>query len=154
MLRIVTAPAEVLRDVARPVGAVTAEIATLCNDMVDTMRAANGLGLAAPQVGRSLRIFVLDANGAGIIFIDPEVLRAEGRAAHEEGCLSLPGETRLVGRAARIVVEASGLSGAKFQMECKGIFAAAVQHEIDHLNGVLMTDVHMPGSLPEETAKP
>ena len=156
VLKIVTDPDPVLREVARPVGAVTAEISGLANDMVDTMRAAEGLGLAAPQVGRSLRMFVLDANGAGIVFIDPDIIRAEGCAAHEEGCLSIPGVTRLVTRAERVIVEASGISGARFQMECKGIFAAAVQHEIDHLDGVLMTDAHMhadPCLTPEQEAE-
>jgi peptide deformylase len=140
-------PDKRLRDRAKPVSAVTPEIAALIEDMKETMYAAPGCGLAAPQIGVSLRIFVIDTAGedepsALKVFINPEIVSREGKAVWEEGCLSFPGVHEEIERAAKVTVHALDERGQKVELTADGLLGVAVQHENDHLDGVLMID-HM-----------
>lgn len=134
-----------LREVARPVAAVDDEIRKLVDDMAETMYAAPGVGLAAPQVGVSLRVFVIDvaADDAPAEFrayINPEIIETRGSQSWKEGCLSFPGVAESIKRAERVLVKALGADGIPFEFEAAGLLAVAIQHENDHLNGVLMID--------------
>lgn len=134
-----------LREPAKPVAAVTAEIQSLIDDMAETMYAAPGCGLAANQIGVDLRIFVVDCAGEDEpsdfrVFINPEILEKDGQVVWNEGCLSFPGVTEEIKRAERVKVRALGRDGKAFELETDGLLAVAIQHETDHLNGVLMID--------------
>ena len=135
----------ILTDPARPVEAITAEIETLIDDMIETMYAAPGIGLAAPQVGVSLRIFVVDLSvgrdPAGLsVMINPEFLAREGMQLEEEGCLSVPGFTATVARPKHVVVKGLNRHGDQHQLEGTGLMARALQHEMDHLQSCLFVD--------------
>lgn len=135
----------ILREPARPVAAITPEIETLVDDMVETMYAAPGIGLAAPQVGVSLRIFVVDLSvgrdPAGLsVMINPEFMEREGMQLEEEGCLSVPGFTATVARPKRVVVKGWDRHGDEHQLEGTGLLARALQHEMDHLQSCLFLD--------------
>ena len=132
--------AAVLRRRARPVGRVTAEIQRLANDMVEVMRGANGVGLAAPQVGVSKRLFVAEVEERVHILVDPEIVKMEGEEADTEGCLSIPGLIGEVPRASRVVVKGKNRRGRGITVEADGLLARVFQHEIDHLDGVLFLD--------------
>jgi len=130
---------------AQVVAAVTPEIETLVHDMIETMYAAPGIGLAAPQVGVPLRIFVVDVSvgrdpSGLIVMINPEFVQLEGMQLEEEGCLSVPGFNATVVRPARVVVKGLDLAGAEHQVEGTGLLARAFQHEMDHLDGTLFVD--------------
>ena len=117
----------------------------MAEDMAETMYAAPGVGLAAPQVGVSERLIVLDVrNREGtkglITLINPVIIEAEGRVVEEEGCLSLPGITENVPRAERVLVKGHDLDEREQEIEAEGILAVALQHEIDHLEGILFID--------------
>jgi peptide deformylase len=135
----------VLHEPARDVEAITPEILALITDMVETMYAAPGIGLAAPQVGVPLRIFVIDlsvgrdANGL-ITMINPVFVEREGMQLEEEGCLSLPTFNATVPRPARVVVRGLDREGKEQQLEGTGLLARAFQHEIDHLDGRVFVD--------------
>jgi len=133
----------VLRERSREVGTPTADTAAFVQDLFDTMRAAEGVGLAANQVGVAERVAVVDTReGDPIVLIDPVIVERFGQERGEEGCLSIPG-TNLYGdvdRATRIVIETTTLAGERMRMEVLDHRARAVQHEIDHLNGVLFID--------------
>src|SRR5262245_24497330 len=134
-----------LREVAKPVQEVTPEIKKLCEDMAETMYAAPGVGLAAPQIGVSLRIFVIDIAGEDEpsdlrVFINPEIFDTQGTQTWNEGCLSFPGVSEEIKRAEQVRVRALDASGKRFELEATGLLAVAIQHETDHLNGVLMID--------------
>lgn len=133
----------VLRERSREVGSPTAETATFVQDLFDTMRAADGVGLAANQVGVAERVAVVDTReGDPIVLIDPVIVERYGQDRGEEGCLSIPG-TNMYGdveRATRIVLETTTLAGERVMMEVLDHRARAVQHEIDHLDGVLFID--------------
>lgn len=134
-----------LREVAQPVRQVDDEIRTLIDDMAETMYDAPGVGLAAPQVGVSLRIFVIDVAGDDEpsdfrVYVNPEILALDGTQTWNEGCLSFPGISEEVKRAAHVRVRALGLDGQLFEHDAEGLLAVAIQHENDHLNGVLMVD--------------
>ena len=138
-------PDKRLRDKALPVAVVDDEIRRLCDDMAETMYAAPGVGLAAPQIGVSKRIFVIDIAGADEkselrVFINPEFVARDGETVWEEGCLSFPGIHEEVQRAAKVTVRATGLDGAAFELTAEGLLAIAIQHEYDHLEGTLMVD--------------
>ena len=138
-------PDKRLRDKALPVAVVDDEIRKLCDDMAETMYAAPGVGLAAPQIGVSKRIFVIDIAGADEksdlrVFINPEFVSREGEMVWEEGCLSFPGIHEEVQRAAKVTVRAIGLDGKPFEVTAEGLLAIAIQHENDHLEGTLMVD--------------
>ncbi len=135
----------ILREPARPVAAITPEIETLVDDMIETMYAAPGIGLAAPQVGASLRIFVVDLSvgrdPAGLsVMINPEFVEREGMQLEEEGCLSVPGFTATVARPKRVVVKGWDRHGDEHQLEGTGLLARALQHEMDHLQSCLFLD--------------
>jgi peptide deformylase len=130
---------------ARPVEAITPEIETLIDDMIETMYAAPGIGLAAPQVGVSLRIFVIDLSAgrdptALHVMINPEFVDREGMQLEEEGCLSVPGFTATVARPRRVVVKGMDRHGDTCTIEGTDLLARALQHEVDHLNSCLFVD--------------
>jgi len=134
-----------LHEPAREVEALTPDVTTLVDDMIETMYAAPGIGLAAPQVGVLLRIFVIDLSvgrdPAGLMtFVNPVFLDREGMQLEEEGCLSLPGFNATVPRPERVVVSGLGRDGVTYQVEGTGLLARALQHEMDHLDGRLFVD--------------
>ena len=133
-----------LRKVAKEVTDISAELCKLSEDMVETMRAARGIGLAANQIGISVRIISievgLEKEALPLILINPEIVQVTSEETAEEGCLSLPGFYETVKRARQVVVKAVTLEGKEFSMECEGLLARAFQHEIDHLNGILLVD--------------
>jgi peptide deformylase len=112
----------------------------LVDDMVDTMRAAPGIGLAAPQVGVLLRVIVCGVDEHLHVLINPELVRAEGEQVGNEGCLSIPGWVGEVKRAERVVVKAKNRAGKDIRVHADGLLARCLQHEIDHLDGILFTD--------------
>lgn len=134
----------VLRAEARPVAEITAETLVLIDDMLETMYAADGVGLAAPQVGVGVRVMVADSREDGrapVALVNPQILeRSEDTERGEEGCLSIPGVTDIVERAARVVIEGRGRDGQVRRVEADGLLARILQHEIDHLDGVLFFD--------------
>ena len=140
LLDIYLLDAPILREVTRPVGEVTEDLRRLAKDMFDTMYAAKGIGLAAPQVGRHERLFVVDVEGAKHVLINPEILAAEGSDVGEEGCLSIPDVYGDVERATRVLMRALDLDGKVFELEAKDLLARCLQHELDHLNGKLFID--------------
>lgn len=130
----------VLHQPARDVAAITPDVLTLVDDMVETMYAAPGIGLAAPQVGVALRVFVVDLSvgrdpGGLITMINPVFVARDGLQLEEEGCLSLPSFNATVARPARAVVRGLDRDGAAHEVEGTGLLARAIQHEMDHLNG-------------------
>lgn len=130
----------ILREETTPVQEITDELKTLARDMFDTMYLAKGIGLAAPQVGRSERLAVIDVDDQRFVIINPEIVEAEGKAKGEEGCLSIPDVYGDVERAERVRVRATGLDGNEYEIEADGLLARCLQHEIDHLHGKLFLD--------------
>jgi len=130
----------VLREASAPVAEVSAELRQLVDDMFETMDAAEGVGLAANQIGQAIRIAVVDADGSRIAMINPVIAEASGKASEEEGCLSIPDVYAEVTRPERIVLEATGRDGEPYRLEADGLLARAIQHEIDHLDGILFLD--------------
>ncbi|HEY7725119.1 MAG TPA: peptide deformylase [Anaeromyxobacteraceae bacterium] len=138
-------PDPLLKQQARPVERVDDGVRRLLDDMAETMYAAEGVGLAAPQVGELVRAIVIDTSprqeGQRLVhLVNPEILRTEGVTTYTEGCLSIPGEAEEVERAARVWVRALDREGKTFELECDGLLAIAVQHENDHLQGTLFVD--------------
>jgi peptide deformylase len=134
-----------LREAGKRVEAITDEVRQLIDDMAETMYAAPGVGLAATQVGESYQLFVVDCAAEGErsdlrVFVNPEILSREGTVAFEEGCLSFPGAREEVERADKVRVRAQDRSGTWFELEAEGLLAIAIQHEYDHLHGILMID--------------
>jgi len=134
-----------LKEKAVPVDAVDAGVRALIDDMFETMYAADGVGLAAPQIGVLQRIVVVDTSGsdedvAPFAMINPEIVETEGAIRYREGCLSVPGEAEEVKRAARVRVRFLDRDGNPVEMEATGLTAVCIQHECDHLNGVLFVD--------------
>ena len=130
---------------AANVDEITPEIDSLIDDMVETMYAAPGIGLAAPQVGAGLRIFVLDTSAGRnsddlIVMINPKIIEREGAQTDEEGCLSVPGFEAEVLRPQRAVVRGLDRGGQPLEIEGTGLLARALQHELDHLDGTLFLD--------------
>jgi peptide deformylase len=143
VLKILEYPDPRLRTKAQPVTAVTAEHRLLADNMFETMYAAPGIGLAATQVDRHIRLLVLDVSETRdqpLCFINPEILGRDGSDVHEEGCLSVPGVNEPVERAARIRVRALDRNGKPFELEADGLLAVCIQHEMDHLEGKLFVD--------------
>ena len=131
----------VLRQVATPVRAITAEIKQIITDMTETMWHQVGIGLAAPQVGLSYRILVMDdGKGGAQALLNPVIESRTGTVREEEGCLSLPGIFAEVERARTIRVSAMGVDGQPISFEAGGLTSRVVQHELDHLDGVLFID--------------
>ncbi|KKM12934.1 peptide deformylase [Clostridiales bacterium PH28_bin88] len=138
--RIVEVGDPVLREHARPVPKITPNIVKLLQNMADTMYDAPGVGLAAPQIGISKRVIVIDAGEGLIELINPEIISAEGQEVDVEGCLSVPGLQGEVRRAARVKVAGLDREGKAVIVEGEGLLARVLQHEIDHLNGILFVD--------------
>jgi peptide deformylase len=137
--------APVLHRPADPVSEITPDIQAILDDMVQTMYAAPGVGLAAPQVGLPLRIFVIDvsagrASGELITMINPVFVEREGMQIEDEGCLSVPGFNASVVRPGRVVVRGLDREGGERTLEGAGLLARALQHEMDHLDGTLFLD--------------
>jgi len=130
----------VLRQRSAEVHAVDEEIRRLVEDMFETMDAAKGVGLAANQVGVARRVAVVDAEGDRFAMIDPVIVETEGRSTAEEGCLSIPDVYGDVTRPERVVIEALDQEGNRYRREATGLKARAIQHEIDHLDGILFLD--------------
>ena len=134
-------PDPILRQETKKVGAIDSAIQKLVDDMIDTMRAASGVGLAAPQIGLSLRIAVIEIPETEIItLINPEIVKKQGSRLVEEGCLSLPGYSGRMVRALTVKVNALDRQGRKFSITGEDLLAQALEHEIDHLDGILYTD--------------
>lgn len=147
-LSIVLYPAPVLRKVAQPVQSVTPEIQAICKRMLELMHEAPGVGLAAPQVGWSIRLFVANATGEpedDMVFINPTIT-VEGKAMQdmEEGCLSLPGINASIRRPQAVTIEATDIQGNRFRVTSDDLPARVWQHENDHLDGVLIIDKMSP----------
>jgi peptide deformylase len=140
---------DVLRRPAEPVTEIDASLQTLIDDMVETMYAAPGVGLAANQVGVSLRLMVIDLSVGKrpeemLVFINPEMIEAEGEITEEEGCLSIPDFVEVVTRPERVKLRFQDRNGVEREMWGDGLMARAMCHEIDHLNGMLFVD-HLRG---------
>ena len=137
-------PDPVLRKVAEKVTDISAGLCKLSEDMIETMRAARGVGLAANQIGVPVRIISLELGlekeSQPLVLVNPEIVQLTSEETAEEGCLSLPGFYETVKRARQVLVKAVTLEGKEFSMECEGLLARAFQHEIDHLNGILLVD--------------
>jgi len=132
-----------LRESCREVEEVDDEVRALIDDLVDTMYAEDGIGLAAPQVGVPLRVFVYDVQDPEIepgALVNPRIVEAEGSVRESEGCLSIPGLTEIVERSARVVVEGLGREGEPVRIEAEGLLSRCLQHERDHLDGMLFVD--------------
>ena len=130
----------VLRRRSEEIGAPDDEVRRLVEDMFETMDASKGVGLAANQVGVARRVAVVDADGDRFVMIDPVLLETEGRTTAEEGCLSIPDIYGDVARPERVVLEATDLEGNRVRRDATGLKARAIQHEIDHLDGILFLD--------------
>ncbi len=138
-------PDPVLKQKSKPVAKVDDAVKKLVKDMIETMYGEDGVGLAAVQVGVLKRVLVTDTStrqeGEKLrVFINPELASAEGRTKYTEGCLSLPGETEEIERFAKVTVRALDEKGQPFELDAEGLLAIALQHEMDHLDGVLFVD--------------
>ena len=143
---------ETLRKHARPVTEVDRRTRQLLDDMAETMYAADGAGLAAPQVGILRRVVVIDVGEGLIELVNPEIVASEGEQHQAEGCLSVPGKRGVVARPAKVTVRALNRRGKPVEIVGEGFLATALCHEIDHLDGVLYVD-KLIEELPEEDAK-
>jgi len=138
--------AEVLRKVAEPVEEINDEVTKIINDMLETLYSSkDGVGIAAPQIGVSKRIIIIDTNPSDaslkpVVIINPEIVEKEGESIAEEGCLSVPDIRADVKRCERVVVEGLDLEGNKIRVEGRDLLARVFQHEIDHINGTLFID--------------
>ena len=139
-MEIVEDGAPVLRQKAQPVTQVTKKIRRLVKDMIETMGAAEGVGLAAPQVGIGQRVIVVDVGEGPIAIINPEIQETAGTEVDVEGCLSIPGVYGYVNRALQVVVTGIDEMGKPIRVKGENLLARALQHEIDHLDGVLFID--------------
>ncbi len=133
-------PDKILRSKCVPVEAVNDKIKSILSEMAFTMHACNGIGLAAPQVGVNKQIAVIDIGDGPINLINPKIIDKDGKAGIEEGCLSLPEVLLRVKRANTLKVDALDKTGKNITIEAKGLLAIVIQHEIDHLNGILIID--------------
>jgi peptide deformylase len=132
-----------LRKKAVPIKSVNDEIRQLSDDMLETMYAAPGIGLAANQINIQKRIIVIDIsedNSSPMVFINPEIIKEQGEREHQEGCLSVPEEYEMVTRADTVTVKALDRDGTEFELEADELLATCIQHEIDHLDGKLFVD--------------
>jgi peptide deformylase len=140
LLEIHVLGSPVLRKETVPVTQFDAPFQKLIDDMFETMYAAEGIGLAAPQVGRLERVAVLDVDGQRLVIVNPEIATSEGTAKGEEGCLSIPEIFADVERPEKVVVDALDREGKPFSIEASELLARCLQHEIDHLHGKLFID--------------
>lgn len=137
-------PDKSLRRIAEEVREINDEIQQLCSDMIETMYAAKGIGLAANQVGISLRIVTLETGSEKesrpLVILNPRIIELDEEDTSEEGCLSIPGFYEVVKRARKAIVKGISLKGKELTIECEDLLARASQHEVDHLNGILFVD--------------
>jgi len=141
--RITEYPDNVLAQRGEPVTAFDQELASLCDDMFETMYDAEGVGLAAPQIGLGLRLFVMDCEGVKLIAANPEIVATEGEQSGQEGCLSVGKVPAVVVRAKKVRLRAQDKKGEWFEREAEGYAARAFLHETDHCDGKLFID-HLP----------
>lgn len=145
--KIIYLPDARLRQASALVTSFDDKLQQLIDDMFDTMYHANGVGLAAPQIGINLRLSVVDIKGdkeQQLVLVNPEIIHAEGSAQYQEGCLSVPGAYDNVTRAERVTIRAQDRQGAYYEMTADGLLGECFQHEIDHLNGKLFVDLLSP----------
>jgi peptide deformylase len=140
VMQITEYPAQVLKEAGGPVEEFGAELERLAADMFETMYAAEGVGLAAPQVGLSLRLFVMDCEGLKLVAANPSILSAEGEQEGEEGCLSVGKVHAPLRRAARVRLRAQDVRGEFYEQEAEGLTARCFLHETDHCDGLLFID--------------
>jgi len=145
LLEIKKYPERILKQKTIPVETINGEIHHLIDDMIETMYAARGIGLAANQVGVLKRLCVVDTSGREeksglIVLINPAIVAKEGAEESDEGCLSIPGYLPVIKRSARVIVKGLNREGKAIQFEATGLLARALQHEIDHLDGLLIID--------------
>ena len=146
---IVIWPDPILKKKASPVSQVDDSIRSLVNDMFETMYAADGVGLAAPQIGVLKQVIVLDTTprqpeSKPVAMINPQIIAKEGTTKYSEGCLSVPGEAEEVERAAKVTAKFLDVSGREQTIEAEGLLAVAIQHETDHLHGTMFVDYLSP----------
>ncbi|MDP3996014.1 MAG: peptide deformylase [bacterium] len=140
VLEIKKYPNPGLKKRAKEVEGIDGEVRKLVSDMLETMYACQGVGLAAPQVGVQKRVFVTDTGSGPRVFINPKILKKYGKEYSEEGCLSVPGDFLKIKRAKSLEIEALNLEGKKFKIKASGLLAKAIQQEMDHLDGILIID--------------
>lgn len=145
VLEIRKYPDEILKKKAIPITEIDKNIQKLIDDMIETMYKANGVGLAAPQVGVSKKLIVVDTssreeNNSLVVLINPEIINSEGEILSEEGCLSVPGFTTRLKRKEKILVKGFDRNGKKIEVYAEGLLSRVLQHEIDHLDGMLLID--------------
>ena len=139
--KVITAENPILRRKAKKIHRFDPSIQKLTEDMFETMHAARGVGLAAPQIAQSIRIFVAEFEDHKVAMVNPEIVKAEGEALGTEGCLSIPGYIgENIRRAEKIVVKGQDVRGKSIKVNAEGWFARVLQHEIDHLDGILFLD--------------
>lgn len=138
--KITEYPERVLGEAGKPVETFDEELEKLCEDMFETMYHADGVGLAAPQIGLNLRLFVMDCDGIKLIAANPEIIHTEGEQSGQEGCLSVGKVPAVVVRANKAVLKAQNAQGEWFEREAEGYVARAFQHETDHCDGKLFID--------------
>ena len=129
-----------LRKVSKPVKTITPEVHLLISNMIETMKSAPGIGLAAPQVGELKRIIIADIGEGLHVLINPKIVKKSGKQTIVEGCLSVPGVEGPVERAAKVTVKAINKAGENITVDAEGLLATVFQHEIDHLDGKLFID--------------
>lgn len=141
-MEIVRYPSDILRQKSLPVENIDGEMAQFAQDMLNTMVEGRGLGLAAPQVGKHLNLFTAqDEEGKFYVFINPEITATSVETVpYEEGCLSIPGVYEEVMRPQALQIQAWNEKGKLFKLECQGLLARVIQHELDHLKGILFVD--------------
>jgi peptide deformylase len=148
-MEIITYPDPILRCRAVPIEEIDNKICQIAQEMLDTMYDAYGIGLAAPQIGLSKRLVVLDVTGNKTgerVFINPRIIEEQGETVEEEGCLSFPGVIGKVIRSQRVTVTAYNLKGEKFKIEAEDLLSRVWQHEIDHIDGRLFIEMMTPAS--------
>lgn len=140
---------EILRKMCRPVDNIDDKIKELVADMIETMHAQDGVGLAAPQVGILKRVVVIDLydDKGPYILINPEIIKEKGEQEVDEGCLSFPNQFAKIIRPEEVTVRAKDIDGKEYTLKGKGLLAQAISHEVDHLNGILFVDKIIPGTL-------
>ncbi len=138
--RILTAEEPILRERTKKVSSYDASLHRLLDDMLETMRDAPGVGLAANQIGVPLQVAVIEVDGKVTELINPQIVKSSGEQTDWEGCLSIPGFVAEVTRAAKVTVKARDRHGREFRVKGEELLARALQHEIDHLNGTLYID--------------
>lgn len=140
LLKIIRFPNPILRKKAKALKKVTPDIIKLIDNMIETMHAAPGVGLAAPQVGKSIQVIVVDIGQGPIALVNPKIISKSGTQVFTEGCLCLPGVEAPVERAAAVKVKGLDREGNKVEISAEGLLATVLQHEIDHLDGKVFID--------------